>query len=171
MENTNGLDLATSPQPESPGLCPAEDCPPLPAERTETDETQAALPTPDQLPPTDSPQPLEEPEEEEMSPARTQSTRRQLLNSLSSPSGGCRESANAAELPTESSKASRKTKSSAHSPLHIATAEEEPPLKKTRGDNVATVTEVNLTAHLETTHSGWLHPGHSRHQIFFMIRI
>lgn len=168
LENTDGPDSTTSHQPESPALCSAEDCHPLPAESTDTDETQAAVPTPDQIPPTDSAQPqttspaevstLEASQVKHKSPHRTRSASRQLLfNGSSTPSGGGGQSASSAEPLTASPKPSRKTKSSVQSPQHSATAAEEPPSKKARGDVVTAEVQVHQAADPRTTHSGWLH--------------
>lgn len=100
---------------------------------------------------------LEAPEVKHMPPSSTRSARRQLLNGSSSPNGGCGQSAISAELLTASPKPPRKTMSSTQSPLCSAAAEEEPPLKKARGDNVQAVTQGHQAADPRETHSGWLH--------------
>lgn len=154
-------------------MYPAADGHPLPAESTDTDETQAVVPTPDKIPPTDSPQPeptslpevsaLEASQVKHKSPLRPRSARRHLLlNGLPSPDGGDGQAASSAEPLPASPKPSRKTKSSVQSPQRDATAAEEPPSKKARADDVTAVAQVHQAADAGTTHPGLLHTTHTQ---------
>lgn len=158
LENTDEAHPPTSPQPELTALCPAKDCQFFPAESS---ETQRVVPTPDEIPPTDSPQSislldacdaLEASHVKHKHPHRLRSAHRQLLlNGFPSPDVGGGQPASSGRPLLESPKPSRKTKSSVQSPQHNATAVEEPSSKKIKGDNVTTAAEVHQDAEPETT--------------------
>lgn len=149
-------------------MCTATDQHLLPSESRDIDETQDVIPTSEEIPSTDLPQPISTPEvstqetleEEQNFPPGPQL----LLNSLPAPESGNGQSSSYAEPLSVSPIPSRKTKSSAQSPQHNSTAAEEPPSKKARGDDATVMAQVHQAADPRTAQPGWLHTTHSRCQ-------